>query len=115
MDYTARIQDYQIRDVTYIPGYEPSTSRPQKFDIVKWYYTEPSINLITGEKVGLRAPHCYSIGCLIWNSKERDFEFHSIGMRWFEEDVPVEFCHVVKAFADFKAAEYRSLENECNN
>lgn len=114
MDYTERINGFQIRDVVYVPGYEPSTPRPQKFDIVKWYNESASIDLSTGEKAGLPVRHCYSIGQLVWDDHSKCFELHSVGMRWLEEEVPAEFCRVISAFAAFKTAEYRSLDDECN-
>lgn len=115
MDYTARIQDYQIRDTVYFPDCKPQEPI-REFDIVKWYSHEPqkATNLVTGEKE-ITTESCYSIAFLKWNEDAQDFDFQSIGMRWLEEEVPAEFCRVIKAFADFKAAEYRSLENECNN
>ena len=111
-NYTERINGFQIRDPSYIPGFEPEEPS-RSFDIVKWQQHPPyeTMDLITGEKK-TSTESCYSIGELKWNEHEQDFEFKSFGMRWLDADVPVEFCRVVKAFAAFKAAEYRSLENE---
>ena len=111
MDYTARINGFQIRDTSYLPGYE--SEKPQReFDIVKWEQHSPYeiTDLITGEKK-ISTESCYSIGELVWDEHEQDFEFRSIGLRWLDAEVPMEFCRIVKAFVEFKAMEYREVDN----
>lgn len=95
MDYTKRIEGFQIRDITYLPGYEPKEPE-HRFDIVKW----------------LNSTYCYSVATLEWNDKTQDFEFKSIGMRWLKED-PSSYVHnLILTFTAFKRAEYLGEENE---
>lgn len=98
MDYTKRIEGFQIRDITYLPGYEPKEPE-RRFDIVKW----------NGES---ETEYCYSVATLEWNNKTRDFEFKSIGMRWLKEYPSSYVYNLILNFAAFKRAEYLGEENE---
>ena len=109
MDYTKRIEGYQIRDVTYI-GLPPKDT-PPSYDIVKWAVADPpyeALDISTGKRK-LVTEFCYSVGELVWNPKETCFEFESIGLRWLEEKPPEAVVDMILEFAEKKAKE---LENE---
>ena len=105
-EYTERVEGFQIRDIIYF-GKRPIDA-PIRFDIVKWYQEKkPYIGTVyystdSGEFVAkeeLRMEHCYSVGTLEWNSREPQFEFESVGLRWLEEkpsdaviDMILNFC-----------------------
>ena len=100
--YTDRVDEYQIRDVTYFG--KPPKDAPIEFDIVKWIKTEPQevIYVDFDENIcekRMSTEHCYSVGRLVWNAHEPCFEFESVGLRWLEEkpgdaviDMILKFC-----------------------
>ena len=105
MNYTERIEGYQIRDVTYI-GLPPKNT-PIQYDIVKWAkYGEPHevFSLDTGKRE-MMTEFCYSVGRLVWNPKEPCFKFESVGLRWLEEKPPEAVVDMVLKFAEEKAKE----------
>lgn len=108
MDYTSRIDGFQIRDLVYLPGFEPKEPQRQ-FDIVKWQQTEPRevIDGKTGEK-RISTEYCYSVARLNWDEKIEGFNFQSIGLRWLEIEPTAAVCQMIKAFAEFKTMEYRA-------
>ena len=109
MNYTERIEGYQIRDVTYI-GLPPKDT-PPKYDIVKWAVADPpyeALDLISGKRK-LVTEYCYTVGRLVWNRKEPCFEFESCGLRWLEEKPSEAVVDMVLKFAEEKAKE---LEEE---
>ena len=111
MNYTERIDGYQIRDVTYI-GLPPADT-PPKYDIVKWEWVvaDPpyeALNITTGKRE-MVTEYCYTVGTLVWNKKEPCFEFESCGLRWLEEKPPEAVVDMVLKFAEEKAKE---LEEE---
>ena len=99
MNYTDRIDGFQIRDVTYI-GLPPKDAPPM-FDIVKWEpYSQPqqAVDMRTGE-VKTVTEYCYSVARLVWDRKESCFDFRSVGLRWLEtwpganvKDMILKFC-----------------------
>ena len=93
MNYTGRIDGFQIRDVTYI-GLPPKSTPPQ-YDIVKF-----SID----KKDGLPG-----FGDLVWDSKEPCFDFKSVGLRWLEANPTQAVIDMVLKFAEEKEME---LEND---
>lgn len=109
VNYTDRIDNFQIRDVTYIPGFEPKQSA-REFDIVKWETCSPLevTDGSTGEKK-IITESCYSVARLKWNEHECYFEFESVGLRWLEEQPSAAVCQVIMAFAEFKKKEYEAL------
>lgn len=109
MNYTERIEGYQIRDVTYI-GLPPADT-PPRYDIVKWAVADPpyeALDISTGKRK-MVTEHCYSVGTLVWNRKEPCFEFESVGLRWLEEKPSEAVVDMVLKFAEEKANE---LETE---
>lgn len=113
MNYTERIDGFQIRDITYLPGYGPE--QPERcFDIVKWQqFDEPrTMTDFTTGKPKTFTESCYSVAILEWNQREEDFEFRSVGMRWLEAEPTAAVCNLIKAFARFKREEYRGLDED---
>ena len=104
MEYTDRIDGFQIRDVTYLG--EPPKDAPIRFDIVKWEQTEPRrvINLKTGQYED-STEYCYSVGRLEWNTKEPCMEFYSIGLRWLYANPPQRVVDAIIEFAEKKSEE----------
>ena len=76
---------------------------PHKCDLVKWEDCEPHevIDWVTGEKK-MSSRFCFSIGTLIWDSKEPWFYFESCGLRYFEhridglEEFILDFCKMME-------------------
>lgn len=105
MNYTDRVDGFQIRDVTYI-GLPPKDTPPE-YDIVKWVLANPpyeAIDMRTG-KPKIVTEYCYSVGRLIWNRKEPCFEFESIGLRWLEARPSEVIVDMVLKFAEEKTKE----------
>ena len=104
MDYTDRIDGYQIRDVIYF-GKTPENA-PIKFDVVKWVQTEPfeAYNMRTGKKE-THTEYCYSVAFLEWDSHEPQFELHSVGLRWLEERPSEAVIEMVLQFCEEKGKE----------
>lgn len=104
MNYTERIDGFQIRDVAYLG--EPPKDVPPEYDIVKWVQTEPRevIDLRTGRKK-ISTEYCYSVARLTWNAKEPCFEFASVGLRWLGENVPQRVIDAILDFAEKKGKE----------
>lgn len=108
MDYTERVDGYQIRDVCYI-GLPPKDT-PQRYDIVKWVkanHPYEAYDLITGKRKKIEE-YCYSIGTLEWNAKEPCFEFSSVGLRWLEENPPKKIIDMILDFVERKGKELES-------
>lgn len=83
-----------------IPDYDVF---PNMIHIVKWEETEPmEIYSLTEKKMVTRTSYCYVIAELEWDSKERDWEFRSIGTRYLEDGTEelnkwiLEFCNKYK-------------------
>jgi hypothetical protein len=97
--YTDIWNDFQFRAPTYLDGH----FEPFKFDLVKWYDHEPweAINLETGEKK-ISTRSCISIGSLIWDKKDRSFDFKSCGLRYLKyrtdglEEFILDFCETME-------------------
>lgn len=96
--YTDEWNGFQIRQPTYIDGH----FEPHRFDLVKWEEHEPieAIDWVTGEKK-MSTRSCFTIGTLIWNSKEPCFEFESCGLRYFKHRIEglekfiLDFCETM--------------------
>ena len=113
MNYTERIEGYQIRDVTYI-GLPPADT-PPKYDIVKWVVVvaDPpyeALNITTGKRE-MVTEYCYTVGTLVWNKKEPCFEFESCGLRWLEEKPSEAVVDMVWKFAEEKAKELEAEDD----
>ena len=104
MNYTDRIDGFQIRDLNYI-GLPPKNT-PPGYDVVKWVQTEPrkviSFETMKEETI---TEYCYSVAHLVWNRKEPCFEFNSIGLRWLEANPTQAVIDMVLKFAEEKAKE----------
>ena len=109
MNYTGRIDGFQIRDVTYI-GLPPKNTPPQ-YDIVKWVKADKPYEAIDWEtnKPVLVSEYCYSVARLVWDSKEPCFDFESVGLRWLEANPTQAVIDMVLKFAEEKEKE---LEND---
>lgn len=111
MDYTERIEGYQIRDVTYI-GLPPKDA-PPKYDIVKWAVADPpyeALDISTGRRK-MVTEYCYTVGTLVWNRKEPCFEFESCGLRWLEAKPSEAVIDMVLEFAEKKANELEAEDD----
>ena len=111
MNYTERIDGYQIRDVTYI-GMPPKDAPPM-YDIVKWNtYDTPTrmLSLDTGKYENV-TEYCFSVGTLVWNPKEPCFEFESVGLRWLEAKPSEAVVDMVLKFAEEKAKELEAEDD----
>ena len=83
MEYTKRVDGFQIRDITYFcdPPAEPS----RRYDVVKWVSCSPhEVYSLRQNKYITITEYCFSIGTLEWDEKESDFEFKSVGLRALE-------------------------------
>ena len=97
--YTDEWNGFQFRSPNYIDGHFD----PYRFDLVKWEEHEPMevINVITNKKE-LSTRSCFSIGTLIFDPKDQDFEFKSCGLRYLEyridglEQFILDFCAMIK-------------------
>lgn len=111
MNYTERIDGFQIRDVVYI-GLPPKGT-PPKFDIVKWAVADQpyeAMDIATGKRK-MFTEYCYSVGMLVWNRKEPCFEFESVGLRWLEEKPSEAVVDIVLKFAEEKAKELEAEDD----
>lgn len=108
MNYTDRVDGYQIRDVVYLG--KPPENAPPRFDIVKWEQAEPfeAYNIRTGKKE-TKTEYCYSVAFLEWDSHEPQFVLHSVGLRWLEERPSEAVIEMVLRFCEEKGKE---LERE---
>lgn len=118
MDYTNRVDGFQIKDVSYL-GIPPKDAPPQ-FDIVKWESFEPRettcLKRVDGKWVSEKrviSESCFSVGMLVWDRHESDFRFESVGMRWLEEKPTEAVIDMVLKFAEvmgkkiYEEEEYR--------
>lgn len=109
MEYTDRVEGFQIRDVTYI-GLPPAGT-PPTFDIVKWVKHDPPIKDVTvlrnGEVLTEQTvdESCYSVGFLEWDRHEKWFSFRSVGLRWLEEKPSDAVIQMILDFAEKKGKE----------
>ena len=103
MNYTERVDGFQITDVMYI-GLPPKDT-PPRFQVVKWYDVEPHEGWVYHKEDETWKPRwekitegSYAVACLEWDPHEPQFVFRSYGTRWLEEK-PTEA--VVKMILDF--------------
>lgn len=82
IEYTNIWNGFQIRSCVYL---DENYIDNDRYDIVKWQEHEPYevIDGRTGEKK-ISTKSCFSIGYLIWDSKEKYMTFESCGLRYFE-------------------------------
>ena len=100
MDYTKRVDDIQIRDVTYLPGFKP-TPAPIEYDIVKWGKLEhPIMALRIDGQLEWQTDYCYSLARLVWDEREEEFKLVGVGMRFVEACPSKEACMMISKFAE---------------
>ena len=115
MNYTERIDGYQIRDVTYI-GMPPKDA-PIKYDVVKWAKPDKPYEAFSWDEKKnemvkkLFTEYCFTVGTLVWNRKEPCFEFESCGLRWLEEKPSETVVDMVLKFAEEKAKELEAEDD----
>ena len=97
--YTDEWNSFQFRAPTYLDG----NFEPHKFDLVKWENCDPyeATDLYTGKKKTVDR-YCFSVGELIWDSKEPGFEFESCGLRYLKHRIDglekfiLDFCEMME-------------------
>jgi len=110
MNYTDRVEGFQICDPTYI-GLPPKGTPPQ-YDIVKWEQHSPieAVDWETRKKKTI-TESCYVVGWLKWDSREGAFDFCSCGMRWLESAPSKAVVDMVLKFAEEKAKELEAKDD----
>ena len=117
MDYTKRVDDIQIRDVTYLPGFKP-THAPIEYDIVKWEQRKhPMMTMREDGQLQWQTDYCYSLAHLVWDEREEEFKLVSIGMRFVDACPSKEACTMISKFAEEAARKggYYGSEAEKEN
>lgn len=69
---------FQFRSPVYLDGH----FEPYEFDLVKWVYRKPSET-----DNGVSTRYCYSVGTLVWNKKDCNFSFKSVGLRYLRDRI----------------------------
>lgn len=117
MNYTERVDGFQITDPTYI-GLPPKDTTPT-FDIVKWVQTEPhEVAAFEKDKSGkwisrnkISTEYCFVVATLVWDAHETEFRLNSVLLRWLEERPTEAVIQMVLDFAEKKGKEiYESEE-----
>ena len=112
IEYTERIEGFQIRDVSYFG--KPPVDAPPTFDIVKWFPEKnPHVGTVLHQtengkwiaREEMITEHCYSVGFLEWDAHELDFQFRSVGLRWLEEKPSEAVVDMILKFCDEKGKE----------
>ena len=110
MDYTDRVDGYQVRDVVYLG--KPPENEPLRYSIDKWVPEEPHMGIVYHIVDGRFVPeekmiteYCYSVGHIEWNNKDGTFEFSSVGLRWLEEAPGRAVINMILAFCMQKRKE----------
>ena len=106
-----RYDDIEIRDLTYIPGYEPEEDQ-RIYDIIKWEPCDPIYVETKSGQMKYMTETCYSIATLIWDSKEEDFYLKSVGTRWLEVAPSKEICNMILDFAHTKEKEFAEEDGD---
>lgn len=106
--YTDRWNGFQFREPIYLDGRKDK----YRFDLVKWKNSTAPIEAIdaySGKKIMVHE-YCFSIGTLIWNTKEEAFKFESCGLRYLEDRID----GLEKFIIDFALMmEEEFLDEEC--
>ena len=114
MDYTERVDGFQIRDLTYFFPRKERETRIKNFDIVKWQsFDTPHKTFAYNDKTKkfedtMVDESCYSIATLDWNEKEDDFELNPVGLRIFTSGLTQAAMDMIVRFAKEKAKELQS-------
>lgn len=113
MEYTPRVDGFQIRDPSYLPGWEPKTVNPV-YDIVKWQtHDKPfrAVNMRTGKEEEY-TESCYVVAQLEWDAHEPWFDFRSIGTRWLECNPTRKAIKMIRDFIEHKSKELDENNDE---
>jgi len=99
MNYTERIDGFQICDPTYLGP--PPKDAPLQYDVVKWEQHAPieALEWKTGKRI-MMTESCYVVGWLKWDSHEGSFDFYSCGLRWLEARPTDAVIDMVLKFAE---------------
>ena len=110
MEYTPRVDGFQIRDVTYLG--KPPKDAPQKYAVVKWKECKPTsvIDGRTGEPI-VMTEYCYVVADLVWNTHEPCFEIEGVGLRLLEARPSDAAIDMILDFCEKKSEEL--LKEEC--
>ena len=73
---------------------EPDDTTPISYDVYVPLYGGTTSNQLV-------------VARLIWNKREQEFEFHSVGMRWFDAMPTERMNQLVRQFAEEKATGLR--------
>lgn len=106
MDYTPRVDGFQIRDPVYL-GYRDRI-RPPRYDIVKWEKNSSDAWYADGHKEKMPEESCYSVAFLNWNVNDESFTFESCGTRWLEAHPTDAVIEMIKDFAENEAEKLRN-------
>jgi len=117
MDYTDRVDGYQVRDVVYLG--KPPENEPLKYSIDKWVpEDEPHMGTVFHIVDGRFVPeekmiteYCYAVGQIEWDDRNATFQFSSVGMRWLEEAPSRAVINMILAFCAQKRREILIEEN----
>ena len=112
MIYTERVDGFQIRDITYV-GAPPKHAAPQ-FDVVRWWKEpKPHVGTVCSyvngrieAHEGVVVEYCYSVGTLTWDTQMEEFEFHSVGTRWLQENPSEEVIQMILDFVKEKTRKF---------
>ena len=97
--------DFQFRSPTYVDGH----FELYRFSLIKWYEHCPieAIDFYTGEK-SKKTRSCFVVGTLIWNARDKSFNFESCGLRYFENHIN----GLEKFILDFAAMKKKELSED---
>ena len=121
MNYTERVENYQICDPTYLEDlhsndFEAKSDRALEFDVVKWYKLDKPTEMLSFNratktfKPEMIEECCYVVATLQWDESEDDFELHSIGMRFVEEKPSADVMQMILDFCNKKSKELTGEE-----
>ena len=113
MKYTPIVDDFQISDVAYLDGHVDE--HPRKFDIVKYYNTEPTeVYVVETDQKEIKDRFCYTVAWLEWDSHESCFDFNSWGLRWLECAPTERVIQMILKFAEMMTYVVRGWEEKEN-
>ena len=114
MDYTERVDGFQIRDITRLLQKRKKNTPTKSFDIVKWeQFDSPHKTLSFNDKSGefeetMIEECCYSIAFLEWNDEEHEFELTTFGLRILTSGLTQNAIDMIMRFAKEKAKEFET-------
>lgn len=114
MDYTERVDGFQIRDITSLLQKRKKNTPTKSFDIVKWERIDPPRKMFSfNDKIGkfeekMIEECCYSIAFLEWNDEEHEFELTTFGLRILTSGLTQDAMDMIVRFAEEKAKEFET-------